>query len=155
MNLEAKAQLKKLRVAPRKMRLLVDLVRGKKVEDAIAQLLVSKKRASRILLKLMESAVANAVHNHDLKKETLVVKTAFVDEGVTLKRWMPRAMGRATPIRKRTSHTTIVLSGEVDETKKQKLKAKIKKTEVKKVEKVEEPKVEEVKKEVKETKVKK
>ncbi len=128
MKLEAKAQLKRLRIAPRKMRLLVDLIRGQKIDKAISQLQFSRKKAAKPLLKLLNSAIANAVNNHNLKKETLYIKTIFVNEGATLKRWMPRAMGRATPIRKRTSHTTIILEGE----KKEEIKKKTVKKVVKK-----------------------
>lgn len=114
MKATAKAQLKSLRVGPRKVRLLVDLIRGMQVDDALAQLQFSKKSAALPLKKLLDSAIANA-QVQNLKREGLVVETAFVDEGKTLKRWMPRAMGRATPIRKRSSHITLVLAGVVDE----------------------------------------
>ena len=132
MTAKTKAQLKFLRMGPRKVRLLIDLVRGMKVADAMIQLEFSKKNAAKPLLKLLKSAVANAIHNENMKEDTLVIKEAFADGGPILHRWMPRAMGRATPIRKRTSHITIVLEGEVDE----KAKKEIKKTE-KKVEKAE------------------
>lgn len=118
MKAQAKAQLKSLRMSPRKVRLVVDLVRGMNVEAARAELAFNKKAAARPVLKLLESAVANAVHNHHMKTENLMIETAFVDEGKTLRRWMPRAMGRATPLRKRSSHITLVLTGEVDESKK-------------------------------------
>ncbi len=111
----AVAKLRHLRIAPRKVRLVVSLIRGLKVADAVTQLELSKKTAGRSVLKLLNSAVANAKHNHSLKEETLIVKTAFVDEGVTLHRWMPRAMGRATPLRKRSSHITLILEGELEE----------------------------------------
>ncbi len=122
-KLQTKATLRKLRVAPRKVRLLIDLIRGMQVDNAIAQLEISKKEAARPVLKLLKSAIANAQHNHGIKPETLVVKIAFVDGGTTLHRWVPKAMGRATPIRKRTSHITIVLEGEVDEKVAKKVKA--------------------------------
>ncbi|MBI2436718.1 MAG: 50S ribosomal protein L22 [Candidatus Magasanikbacteria bacterium] len=115
MHVQAKAQLNSLRMSPQKVRLLSDLVRGLSVSDALRQLSFSQKHAARPLKKLVESARANAVHNHSLKKETLKIETIFVNEGSVLKRWMPRAMGRATPIRKRTSHITLILSGDVDE----------------------------------------
>lgn len=118
MKMQTTATLRDLRMTPRKMRLLVDMVRGMTVQEALAQLSFSKKHAATPVKKLLESAVANAQHNHNLKEETLVIKTAFVNEGATLYRWMPRAMGRATPIRKRTSHITVVLEGEVGEAKK-------------------------------------
>jgi len=118
----AVAKLKSLRIAPRKVRLVIGLIRGLKVEDAIVQLEVSKKSAARPVLKLLNSAVANSKHNHDMKAETLVIKEAMVDEGATLHRWMPRAMGRATPLRKRSSHITLVLEGEIEEKKAKKTK---------------------------------
>ncbi|OGH87289.1 MAG: 50S ribosomal protein L22 [Candidatus Magasanikbacteria bacterium RIFOXYA1_FULL_40_8] len=114
-KLQTKATIKGLRVAPRKVRLLIDLIRGMQVDRAIEQLEISKKDAAREVLKLLKSAIANARHNHQLKTETLVIKIAFVDGGATLHRWTPRAMGRATPIRKRTAHVTLILEGEVDE----------------------------------------
>lgn len=141
MKMETKAKLRHLRIAPRKVRLLIGLVRGMKVQEAIAQMQFSQKDAARPVRKLIESAVANAQHNHDMDPESLIIKTAFVDEGKTLKRWTPRAMGRATPIRKRCSHITIVLEGDVIEKKK-----KVKKEEINKTEVVEEEKALELKK---------
>jgi len=126
MKTQATAKLRFLRMSPRKVRLLVDLVRGLKVEQAIAQLEGNVKLATKPVLKLLKSAIANAQENHGLKEETLVIKTAFVDGGPILYRWMPRAQGRATPIRKRSAHITLVLEGEVDE-------KKAKKTDKKKV----------------------
>lgn len=121
MNNEAKAQLNYLRVGPRKIRLLADLIRGLSVQEAGIQLQMEKKHAATPLLKLLKSAVANAVHNHNLIEESLVVKSIMVNNGPILHRWMPRAMGRATPIRKRTSHITLILAG--DENKKRNEKA--------------------------------
>lgn len=112
--METKAVLRNLRVSPRKVRLLVDLVRGMKAVDAVNELRFSKKHAAVPVRKLIESAMANAVHNHHMDVNSLVVRTAFVDQGVTLKRWMPRAFGRATMLRKRSSHVTIGLEGHVD-----------------------------------------
>ena len=114
---QAKAQLNNLRMSPQKVRLLADLVRGLPAEDAVVQLQFSKKHAARPLKKLLESAIANAENNNNLKKDTLKVETIYVNEGSTLRRWMPRAMGRATPLRKRSSHITLVLEGDVDEAK--------------------------------------
>ncbi len=118
-------------MGPRKVRLLVDIIRGMKVAEARIQLAFSKKNAARPLLKLLESAVANAKHNHEMIEDGLIIKEAFVDGGPVLKRWMPRAMGRATPIRKRTSHVTLVLEGEInkkaEKVKKDKNKDKSKK----------------------------
>lgn len=115
MKMETQAQLKQLRMSPRKVRLLVDMVRGMKAVDAVVQLTYSKKSAAKPVKKLIESAMANAEHNHKIEKSTLVVKRAFVNEGDALKRWMPRAMGRATPLRKRASHITVVLEGDATE----------------------------------------
>lgn len=99
-------------MAPRKVRLLVDLIRGMKTQDAVNQLYFSKKSAAKPVLKLLQSAIANAKHNHEMNEDTLVIKTVYVDGGNTLHRFTPRAMGRATPIRKRTAHITLVLEGE-------------------------------------------
>lgn len=125
MKVQAKAQLNSLKMTPQKVRLLADLIRGLSVAQALQQLSFSRKHAARPLKKLLESAIANADHNHSLKKEILKVETIFVNEGSTLKRWMPRAMGRATPLRKRTSHITLVLSGEIDEVAKKESKKEI------------------------------
>lgn len=141
MTIQARAQLNRLRVAPRKARLVADLVRGKSIADAKVQLAVSKKHVSRAIEKLIDSAVANAVHNHMAQPETLVIESIFVNEGPTMKRWMPRAMGRATPLNKRTSHITVIVAGEgksatvrteeVADTKKEETPAEEKKTEKK------------------------
>lgn len=129
MKKEIRAQLKNLQMAPRKVRLLVNLIRGMKVEDALAQLSFSHKDAAVPVAKLLKSAIANAVHDATIKTETLKIKIAHVIDGKTIHRWMPRALGRATPIRKRAAHVTIVLEGEVDDKKEIK---KEEKTEVKK-----------------------
>lgn len=115
---QAKAKLNSLRIGPRKVRLLIDLIRNMKASEAVNQLKVSKKQAAKPVLKLLLSAIANAKENHNLLSDTLIVKTATVDDGPTLHRWMPRAMGRATPIRKRSAHISIVLEGELDDVKK-------------------------------------
>ena len=109
---QAKAKLNELRMTPRKVRLLIDLIRGLDVDEAKTQLKVSKKDASKPVLKLLNSAIANAEHNHNLDKSTLSVKIAQVDQGPTLKRHQPRAFGRSTPIHKKSSHVKIVLEGE-------------------------------------------
>lgn len=103
------AKLRHLRISPRKVRLVADLIRGLKVSEAEKQLKFLPKRAAEPVLKLLNSAVANAINNFKALKENLFVAKITVDSGSTLKRWMPRAMGRATPIKKRTSHLTIVL----------------------------------------------
>jgi len=106
----AKAHVKNVRVTPRKMRLVVDLVRGKKVEEALSILSVARKRGVPIVEKLILSARANAVNNHNMKEDSLYVHQIYVNEGATLKRIRPRARGRADRIMKRVSHTTVVLA---------------------------------------------
>jgi ribosomal protein L22 len=105
-----RAQAKYVRHAPRKARLVVDHIRGKSVDEARAILTHTPRAAAVDVLKLLESAVANAENNHELDADELVVRKVYVDEGPTLKRYRPRALGRATRIRKRTSHMTIQLS---------------------------------------------
>jgi len=105
-----RAQAKYVRSSARKARLVCDHIRGKSVEEARAILAVTPRAIARDWSKLLESAVANAEHNHELVGEDLVVKAAHADEGPTIKRFRPRAMGRATRIRKRTSHLTILLT---------------------------------------------
>ena len=113
MKAQAIAKLKRLRMSPRKVRLLVDQIRRQSVTSAQQALKGSTKDAALPVKKLLDSAVANAVHNHQMIADSLVVKEAYVDEGATLYRWMPRAFGRASKIRKRTSHITIVIEGDV------------------------------------------
>ncbi len=108
--MDVKATAKFIRMSPRKVRLVVDVVRGNKLAEARNQLQFMNKAAAKPVLKLINSAAANAVHNFNLKEEDLVVKTIMADEGPTIKRWKPRAHGRAFPIRKRTSHILVVLS---------------------------------------------
>lgn len=124
-KVQTKAKLKSLRIAPRKVRLLIDLIRGMGVEQALDQLEVSKKIAAKPVAKLLKSAIANAITNHNLKKDSLFIVSAYVDGGATLHRWTQRAMGRATPIRKRTSHISLILEGAVDEKAAKKVKAKV------------------------------
>lgn len=108
--MEARAILRFVRVPPRKARLVIDLIRDRDVEEALAIMRFTPKRAARVVEKVLRSAVANAQHNHGAREVgRLFVKRAVVDEGPRWKRWVPRAMGRATPIQKRTSHITIVL----------------------------------------------
>lgn len=106
----AKAIAKTVRIAPRKVRLVVDLIRGKKIGEAIAILKYTPKSASPVVEKVLKSAIANAEHNYDLDLENLYVSEAYVNEGPTMKRFRPRAKGSASPINKRTSHITIVVS---------------------------------------------
>lgn len=98
-------------MSPRKVRLIVEVIKGLFATEALKQLQFSSKHAAQPVIKLLNSAIANAVHNYHATPDSLIIKNAFVDGGSILYRWMPRAMGRATPIRKRTSHVTIVLNG--------------------------------------------
>ena len=107
--MEAKAIARTVRMSPRKARIVVDLIRGKSVPAAREILAFTNRAAAEVVEKTLNSAVANAEYQHHVRPETLVVKTAFVDEGPTLKRIMPRAQGRAYRILKRTSHMTVVL----------------------------------------------
>jgi len=107
--MEARAVARYVRVSPRKARLLVDLIRGKSVSDAVAILKFTPRAAAEIVEKLLNSAVANAENNLKIKADNLYVAATYVDEGPTLKRVSPRARGRAFRINKRTSHVTIVL----------------------------------------------
>ena len=106
----SKAVLRNFRMSPRKVRLVIDLVRGKRVQSALDTLRVMNRKAAPVVSKLIQSAVANATQKATVDVDRLVVSEVFVDEGATLKRWMPRAQGRATPIRKRTSHITLKLT---------------------------------------------
>lgn len=103
------AKLRFLRMSPRKVRLVANLIKGKTAQGAEAQLSFLAKRASRPILKLLRSAMANAEHNFKLNKEALYIKKITVDQGPSLKRWRPRAFGRAAPILKRSSHITLIL----------------------------------------------
>ena len=105
-----RAQAKYVRSSARKARLVCDNIRGKSVEDARAILAHTPRAVARDWSKLLESAVANAEHNHELVGEDLVIKSVHADEGPTIKRFRPRAMGRASKIRKRTAHLTILLT---------------------------------------------
>lgn len=108
--MEAKAQARYVRIAPRKVRMVVDLVRGKSVPAAQEILAFTNRGAAEVVEKTLNSAVANAENQHHVRPENLVVKAAFVDEGPTMKRIRPRAKGSASPIRKRTSHITIIVA---------------------------------------------
>ncbi|WP_071458954.1 50S ribosomal protein L22 [Bacillus massilinigeriensis] len=108
--MQAKAVARTVRIAPRKARLVLDLIRGKQVGEAVAILKLTPKAVSPIVEKVLKSALANAEHNYEMDINNLVVSQAYANEGPTLKRFRPRAMGRASAINKRTSHITIVLS---------------------------------------------
>ncbi len=123
--MEVKASLKHLKIAPRKTRLVAGLVRGLEVNKAINQLKFLNKKSAKPVLKLLNSAVSNAVNNFDLDKNNLIIKEIRIEDGKTLKRWMPRAHGRATTIRKRMSHVYITLAEIVESGKKKAKENKI------------------------------
>ncbi|GLH60737.1 50S ribosomal protein L22 [Paulownia witches'-broom phytoplasma] len=106
----AKAITRKVSIAPRKARLVVDLIRGKNIAQAQAILTFTPKVAAPVILKLLNSAVSNAVNNLKLNREQLYVKEVFVNEGLRLKRMFPRAKGSGDMIKKRTSHITLVIT---------------------------------------------
>jgi large subunit ribosomal protein L22 len=110
--MEARAIVRYLRVTPRKARLVVDLIRGKSVGEAFRILKFTPRHAARSVEKLLRSAVSNAEQKQMKEVDRLWVRQAYVDQGPTMKRTMPRAMGRANIIRKRSSHVTLVLSDE-------------------------------------------
>lgn len=107
---QARAVARYIRIAPRKVRLVVDLIRGKQVPEALAILRFTPRGASPVVEKVLRSAVANAENNHNLDVDSLYIKEIFVDPGPTLKRFHPRAQGRAYSIFKRTSHITVVVA---------------------------------------------
>ncbi len=108
--METRAVAKHIRVSPRKARRAVDMIRGKQVEEALTMLKFSPLGAARTVSKVVASASANAEKNLHVKPEGLIVSEAYVDEGPTLKRFRPRAYGRASRIRKRTSHITVIVA---------------------------------------------
>lgn len=107
--MEAKAVAKHIRITPRKVRIVMDLIRGKNIGEAFAILKHTPKVASEVLEKVLKSAVANAEHNCDMNVDKLYVAAAYVDQGPTLKRIHPRSRGQAFKILKRTSHVTLVV----------------------------------------------
>ena len=109
------AKVKYVRISSSKVKLVIDLIRGKSVAEAIAVLKNTPKAASPIVEKLLNSAIANAENNQGLLRDDLIVAEVFADQGPTLKRFRPRAQGRASRIRKRTSHITIILGTAVKE----------------------------------------
>jgi large subunit ribosomal protein L22 len=108
--MEVAARLKHARISPQKCRLVADQVRGMPVEKALQLLAFSPKKAAAIVKKLLESAIANAEHNEGADIDELKVRSIFVDEGPTMKRWRPRAKGRVNQILKRTSHITVTVA---------------------------------------------
>lgn len=107
--MEAKAVAKYVRIAPRKIRIVMDLIRGKQIGEAFAILKYTPKVASEVIEKVLKSAVANAEHNYDMNVDSLYISTAFVDQGPTLKRIHPRSRGQAFKILKRSSHVTVIV----------------------------------------------
>jgi large subunit ribosomal protein L22 len=119
--MEATAKLRYLRITPRKVRVVADLIRGKNVNAALAQLAYVEKRAAEPVAKLLRSAVANAeqaAKDQNLDVDRLTVKELMVDQGPSLRRFMPRAMGRAFKVLKKTSHISLTISDEVVKVKK-------------------------------------
>lgn len=108
--MEARAHLRYVRISPRKVQIVCDLIRGKSIPQATAMLLTTPKAASEPLLKLMKSAAANAENNHNMDPEKLYISEIFATPGPIIKRMMPRAQGRAFRINKRTSHVTLVVA---------------------------------------------
>src|SRR5690625_853827 len=108
--MQAKAVAKSVRIAPRKVGLVIDLIRGKDVAEAVAILQHTRRSASPVVEKVIKSAMANAEHNYEMDSDNLVISEAFVNEGATMKRFRPRAQGSASRINKRTSHITVVVS---------------------------------------------
>lgn len=108
--MEVNATAKYIRIAPRKLRIVLNLIRGKKVADAFAILKFTPKVGSEVVEKVLRSAVANAEHNNDMNVDNLFVSTCFVDQGPTLKRIHPRSRGQAFKILKRSSHVTVCVS---------------------------------------------
>ena len=107
--MESRATAKYVRVSPRKAGQICDLVRGKNVDEALAILKFTPRGAADIIAKVVKSAKANAENNHEMDADKLYVASVVANQGPTMKRFMPRAMGRATMIRKRTSHIEVVL----------------------------------------------
>lgn len=107
--MQAKAIARYIRMSPRKARVVVDLVRGKDVDEALAILQFTPRAASSVVEKVIRSAAANAENNHDMDADSLYVSECYVDQGPTLKRIRPRARGMADRVRKRTSHITVIL----------------------------------------------
>lgn len=110
--MEVKAVAKYIRISPQKARLVVDLVRGKKVEEAQRILTFTRKKAAGVVAKVLKSAIANATQNPNIDEKILYVKKIFVGQGPSLKRWRARAQGRAAMIKKRMSHITVILDEE-------------------------------------------
>ena len=107
--MQVKAQSKYLKISAKKMRLVARAIKGMDVPQTLNYLKFVPRKASPLIFKTLRSALANAEHNFNLKGDNLFIKEIFVNEGATLKRWRPRAFGRATPIQKKSAHLTIIL----------------------------------------------
>jgi large subunit ribosomal protein L22 len=124
------AKLRHLKIAPRKVHLVADMIRGQRVDKAKSYLQFTVNRSTLPVLKLLNSAVQNAKNNMDWKEDNLFISSITVDEGPKLKRWMPRARGSASPIQKKTSHVTVILdevkksTKKISKSKKEKIQAK-------------------------------
>ena len=105
----AKAVLRRFRQSPRKVRMVADMIRGRKVEEALSILKFQPRKAARMLSKVLTSAIANATENEKADSDKLIVSKVFIDGGPVTKRWMARSMGRANRINARTSHVTVVV----------------------------------------------
>lgn len=116
--MQVHAKLKNIRVAPRKARLIIDVVRGMAVSDAENTLRFMNKKGAKMVWQLVQSAAANATHNYKLAKESLKIASITANEGIVIKRHRARAFGRAAMIRKRTSHVHVILEGELAQAKK-------------------------------------
>ena len=107
--MEARAYLRNVRIAPRKVKIVIDLIRGKNVDEALAILQYTPKAASPVVYKLLSSAVANAVNNQEMDRSTLYVAEVYANPGPTLKRYVARSRGSASPMLRRTSHISVIL----------------------------------------------
>jgi large subunit ribosomal protein L22 len=105
----ARAYLKGFRESPRRVRMVAEMIRGKKAEDALAILAFQPRKAAKMLTKVLNSAIANATENDELDADALVVTRVEIDGGPTQKRWLPRSMGRANRLNRRTSHVTVTV----------------------------------------------
>lgn len=117
--MDVKAKARFVRISPRKVRKVVPLIKGKDALSALNILKFLPQKGAKILEKVVKSAIANAEHNHNLDKASLKIKNVLVDQGPSLKRYLPRAMGRATPIKKRMSHITVIVN-EIEKKEKKK-----------------------------------
>jgi large subunit ribosomal protein L22 len=122
--MEIKAKGKYLKISPKKARLVIDLIRNKDASEALDYLKFIPKKASHLIAKVLKSAISNAEHNFNLKKENLFIKEIFINQGPVLKRWRARAFGRAAEIRKKSSHLEIILKEKVPSPKIKSIKQK-------------------------------